>query len=148
MRRKMVGISLLLLVLLAAVSVSLTLLFSGGYERIIGLNWDLDLPRSSGCLYEADSGESFQGDGFRYHVLEYAPGSGLAAALEEQTEERAPAECGAAFIWDGLSVPTDWRPDPAQCRCFTKAHPTDSRNTLWLLLSPDGTRLYAAESFL
>lgn len=52
MRRKMVGISLLLLVLLAAVSVSLTVLFSGGYERIIGLNWDLDLPRSSGCLYE------------------------------------------------------------------------------------------------
>ena len=26
---------------------------------------------------------------------------------------------GAAFIWDGLSVPADWRPDPAQCRCLS-----------------------------
>ena len=73
---------------------------------------------------------------------------GLAAALEEQAEECTPAECGAAFIWDGLSVPADWRPDPAQCRCFSKAHPSDSRNELWLLLSADGTRLNAAESFL
>ena len=148
MKRKALGISLLLLVLPAAAAFFLTTVFSGGYERIINLNWDLDLPRSGGCLYEADSGASFHGDGLRYHVLEYAGGSGLAEALEEQTEEVPPADCPAAEIWEALSVPAKWRPDGAACRCFTKAHPTDGRNRLWLLLSADGTRLYAAESFL
>lgn len=147
MKRKILGVSLLFLVFLAAAALFLTTVF-GGYERIINLNWNLDLPRSSGCLYETDSGESFHGDGLRYHVLEYAPGSGLVKALEEQTEERSPADCPAAEIWEALSVPADWRPDAADCRCFTKAHPTDDRNALWLLLCADGTRLYAAESFL
>lgn len=148
MRRKMLGVSLLLLVLLAAAAFFLATAFGGGYERIIHLNWELSLPRSSGCLYETDSGASFHGDGLRYHVLEYASDSGLAEALEKQTEERSPAECPAAEIWEALSVPTDWQPDLTACRCFTKAHPTDGRNQLWLLLSADGTRLYAAESFL
>lgn len=146
MRRKLFGIFLLVPVLVAA-AVFLTSVFSGGYERIIGLNWSLSLPRSDDCLYEADSGESFQGDGLRYHVLEYEPDSGLAEALEKQTEECAAADCAALKIWESLSVPRDWRPDPEACRCFTKAHPTDGRNELWLLLSADGTRLYAAESF-
>lgn len=148
MKRKILGVSLLLLVFLTAAAFFLTTAFSGGYERIINLNWGLDLPRSSGCLYETDSGASFHGDGLRYHVLEYASGSNLTEALEEQTEERAPADCPAAEIWEALSVPADWQPDLTACRCFTKAHPTDSRNQLWLLLSADGTRLYAAESFL
>lgn len=148
MKRKILGGALLLLILLAAAAFFLTAVFSGGYERIINLNWDLDLPRSSGCLYETDSGSSFHGDGLRYHVLEYADGSGLAEALAEQAEEVLPADCPAAEIWEPLSVPAKWRPDVTSCRCFTKTHPTDSRNALWLLLSADGTRLYAAESFL
>lgn len=142
------SIVLSLLALLAAAGILLAVLFSGGYERTIALNWDLELPRSSGCLYETDSGASFHGDGLRYHVLEYAPGSGLAEALERQTAELSPADCPAEAIWEELSVPMDWRPNPEACRCFTKEHPTDPRNTLCLLLSADGTRLYAAESFL
>lgn len=140
-------IFLALLSLLAA-GILLAVLFSGGYERTIALNWDLELPRSSGCLYDTDSGKSFHGDGLRYHVLEYVAGSGLAEALERQATERSPADCPAKAIWEELSVPMDWRPDPGACRCFTKAHPSDSRNTLCLLLSADGTRLYVAESFL
>ena len=37
----------------------------------------------------------------------------------------SPADCPAEAIWEELSVPMDWRPDPDACRCFTKEHPTD-----------------------
>ena len=138
---------LALLTMLAAAGILLAVLFSGGYEKTIALSWDLELPKSVGCLYETDSGESFHGDGLRYHVLEYAPDSGLAEALEQQTTELSPADCPAADIWEALAVPADWQPRPEICRCFTRDHPSDPRNELFLLLSADGKRLYVAESF-
>lgn len=52
-----------------------TVCFGGDYTLAVALNWDLALPWGDRCVYEADSGASFQGDGFRYHVLEYASGT-------------------------------------------------------------------------
>ena len=121
---------------------------AGGYAWTVNANWELDLPMEDACLYEADDGPSFHGDGLRYHVLEYADTAGLEAALETQTEALASLPAGAEAILDGLSVPADWRPDPAACRGFTAPHPTDERNELYLLLAPDGARLYVLESLL
>ena len=121
---------------------------AGGYAWTVNANWELDLPMEDSCLYESDSGASFHGDGLRYHVLEYADAAGLEAALTGQTEELTDLPAGAEAIREGLSVPADWRPDPAACRGFTAPHPTDERNELCLLLAPDGTRLYVLESLL
>ena len=121
---------------------------AGGCAWTVNANWELDLPMEESCLYEADSGASFHGDGLRYHVLEYADTAGLETALEAQTEALAAFPAGADAILEGLSVPADWRPDPAACRGFTAPHPTDDRNELYLLLAPDGIRLYVLESFL
>ena len=121
---------------------------AGGYAWTVNANWELDLPMEDACLYEADSGASFHGDGLRYHVLEYADTAGLEAALESQTEALTALPAGAEAILEGLSVPADWRPDPAACRGFTAPHPTDDRNELYLLLAPDGIRLYVLESLL
>ena len=121
---------------------------AGGYAWTVNANWELDLPMEEACLYKADSGASFHGDGLRYHVLEYADTAGLETALETQTETIVPFPAGAEAILEELSVPADWRPDPAACRGFTAPHPTDDRNELYLLLAADGARLYVLESFL
>ena len=47
------------------------------YTDVLEKNWDLSLPSSDGAVYETDSGASFLGDGYRYHVLEYADGDAL-----------------------------------------------------------------------
>ena len=121
---------------------------AGGCAWTVNANWELDLPMEESCLYEAVSGASFHGDGLRYHVLEYADTAGLEAALESQTEALTALPAGAEAILEGLSVPADWRPDPAACRGFTAPHPTDERNELYLLLAAGGVRLYVLESFL
>ena len=152
------SVKILLAVLAAAVLLPVLLLLgllapsligdAGGYAWTVNHNWELDLPMEDACLYEADDGPSFHGDGLRCHVLEYADAAGLETALETQTEALASLPAGAEAILDGLSVPADWRPDPAACRGFTAPHPTDERNELYLLLAPDGIRLYVLESFL
>ena len=121
---------------------------AGGYAWTVNHNWELDLPMEDACLYVTDDGPSFHGDGLRYHVLEYADTAGLEAALEAQTEALTALPAGAEAILEGLSVPADWRPDPAACRGFTAPHPTDERNELYLLLAADGARLYVLESLL
>lgn len=51
------------------------------YTAVVELNWGLSLPESREEVYKTDSGPSFHGDGTRYHVLQYAVGSGIESAL-------------------------------------------------------------------
>lgn len=136
------------LCLLAARPMLPVLLHGGDYTGTVALNWGVSLPSSSGCTYEADSGASFHGDGTRYHVLEYPENNALETALSWQ---EAPVETSPAAemtqLLEELSVPEAERPDMERCRWYTTADPDDARNRLYLLLSPDGTRLFILESF-
>lgn len=71
-------------------AVCLLLLFGGcarrGYGEIIRANWDLALPSGYTELYQTDTGESFLGDGVRYHVFGYEDGSALEEAVSWQEE--------------------------------------------------------------
>lgn len=118
------------------------------YTATFTLNWGLSLPESSGCVYEADSGPSFHGDGKRYHVLSYPSGSTIETAVSWQDAplEDAPAE-EITQLMDNLSIPEEERPDLAQCRWYTATASDDPRNCLYLLLSASGTQLYILESF-
>ena len=118
------------------------------YTDVLEKNWDLSLPSSDGAVYETDSGASFLGDGYRYHVLEYADGGELAEILARETEELSSVPAEVTAILDALSVPEDQRPDFDGCRCFVVSDPADERDKGFLLLSADGTRLYVAECFL
>ena len=143
-----VVLAALLVLTAAALAPVLASLAGGGYAGVVNLNWGLDLPMEDACLYETDSGESFHGDGERYHVLEYSPDSGLAKALEREADPLAPSEEAVNEILDGLSVPAERRPDFSDCRWYAATHPTDSRNRLYLGLSGGGTTLCVIESFL
>ena len=118
------------------------------YTATVELNWDLSLPESSEAVYETDSGPSFHGDGERYHVLQYAVGSGIETAIPWQAP---PADAAAAeameALMDDLDVPERQRPDLDKCLWYTAADPSDSRNHLYLLFDPSTLELYILESF-
>lgn len=135
------------LLVITAWPVLSSLLHPGDYTATVALNWGLSLPSGSQCVYEADSGSSFHGDGTRYHVLDYPENSTVNTALSWQG---APSEAHAEAmtqLLDGLSVPEEERPDIARCRWYSATDLDDPRNRLDLLLSPSGTRLYILESF-
>ena len=140
--------AVLALLVITAWPVLSSLLHPGDYTATVALNWGLSLPSGSQCVYEADSGSSFHGDGERYHVLEYAGDGRLEQALAEQATPLPSAENPVTEILDDLSVPADQRPDFADCGVFTADHPSDDRNRLYLLVNSAGTRLYVVEFFL
>lgn len=143
---------------LAIASTGLILLLTGGslrpllvrrdYTAVVKLNWDLALPESWEEIYKADSGSSFHGDGMRYHVLQYAVGSGIESALAWQVP---PVDADAAeaviTLMDSLDIPDRLRPDLESCRWHTAVDPSDSRNHLYLLFDPSTLELYILEFF-
>lgn len=118
------------------------------YTDVLEKNWDLSLPSSDGAVYETDSGASFLGDGYRYHVLEYADSGELTEVLVQETRELSSVPAQVTAILDALSVPADQRPDLDDCRCFAVSDPVDDRDKGYLLLNQSGTRLYVVECFL
>ena len=118
------------------------------YTDVLEKNWDLSMPSSDGAVYETDSGASFLGDGYRYHVLEYADGDALTEVLARETQELSAVPAQVTAILDALSEPEDQRPAFDDCRCFAVSDPVDDRDKGYLLLSQDGTRLYVVECFL
>lgn len=118
------------------------------YTAVVELNWDLSLPESREEIYKTDSGPSFHGDGERYHVLQYAVGSGIESALFWQAPPVDADETEAmGSLMDHLDVPDRLRPDLESCRWHTATDPSDSRNHLYLLFDPSTLELYILESF-
>lgn len=143
---------------LAMVSSGLILLLTGGslrpllvrrdYTATVALNWDLSLPESWEEIYKTDSGPSFHGDGTRYHVLQYAVGSGIESALAWQAPPVDVSEAEAMeTLMDGLDVPDRLRPDLESCRWHTAVDPSDSRDHLYLLFDSSTLELYILEFF-
>ena len=93
-------------------------------------------------------GPSFHGDGERYHVLQYAVGSGIESALFWQAPPVDADETEAmGSLMDHLDVPDRLRPDLESCRWHTATDPSDSRNHLYLLFDSSTLELYILESF-
>lgn len=134
------------------------LLLSGcgarGYAPVLRANWDLALPDACRETYEIDSGESFQGDGVRYHVYALEDADALAAVLEDwsgragqSTDENRLTEKAEEYLTE-LSVPVEEQPAYENCLCWFKAGEDDSRDQILLLLDKEAGRLYVMESFM
>lgn len=118
------------------------------YTQILALNWELTLPSYEKEIYTTDSGQSFHGDGERYHVFRYGADSPISTAVSWQSGEDAAVVSGTEAILNTLDVPEEHRPDFAHCQWFTKPHPSDTRNKLYLLWDSGTRELYVAELFL
>lgn len=134
------------------------LLLSGcgarGYAPVLRANWDLALPDACRETYEIDSGESFQGDGVRYHVYALEDADALAAVLEDwsgragqSTDENRLTEKAEEYLTE-LSVPTEEWPAYENCLCWFKVGENDSRDQILLLLDKEAGRLCVIESFM
>ena len=75
------------------------------YEEMYKGSWGFLLPKSSKYeeIYEKDTGASFHGDGYRYHVYTYELEDGIAEMIEwHNTEGRTkyfPSYCEAVENW-------------------------------------------------
>lgn len=92
------------------------------YFPVIEANWGVVFPEEAqwDSVYQCDSGPSFHGDGWRYHVYTYAQETPVAALFSwsEETGEALFSKTyrDASEDWlNQLEVPSALRPDYASC---------------------------------
>lgn len=147
MKRKQFFADLLLLLAGTVLTACASLIF--GYGAVLKANWGISLPAGAQEIYEQDSGESFLGDGLRYHVFSCEAGTRL--SFDWETEERATlfheSRRAAAEDWlSQLSVPAEEWPDFEKSACWYQSQSDNSE--LLLFWDESAGRLYALESFL
>lgn len=139
----LVGIGLFIVIFsglskpLAAVSVK-------PYTEIIKANWNISLPDLNNEIYSLSSEPSFQGDGPRYHVLDYKNSDTEKLFLNWNEERNIYIESDIYKITDKLNVSSKYMPDFSHKYKYYIKTKTDS-STLYLVFAVDSKKLYVIE---
>ena len=80
------------------------------YSNIIKSNWNIELPSEYIEIYSDDSGESFLGDGERYHVFKYEDNSNIDKVLDWKTGKNDSIESNVKRIISSLDIPSEYSP--------------------------------------
>lgn len=81
------------------------------YAHVIEANWSIMLPTSYDEIYKIDSGQSFLGDGQRFHVFEVRNQSDVIDALAWTNGPNSTIEESVTTLIRALKVDSAYRPD-------------------------------------
>jgi hypothetical protein len=137
-------ITSILIILLVAVLGSYVL--NQRYTLAIERNWSIQLPRSYDELYVIDSGQSFLGDGERFHVFEYRDNHDVIAALSWENGPNTDIEDSISKILKSLGASATFTPDFKSEYLYSTHVRSDGYSTLYLVFFESTHRLYLIES--
>lgn len=144
---------LFLILLLAVVVFPFFFSRNSSYLSVIEANWELTFPEDARwkLLYQADSGPSPHGDGWRYHVYAYEQEEVAASMLpwSRETGKTVFQESYslAAETWlNAIQVPQEERPDYDACLVWFSSQHDNSQ--ILIFRDPQRKTLYVAENFL
>ena len=123
----------------------------GSYVKVVLMNWKLELPSGGKETYSAHDEASFNGDGVRYHVIEYDASAEIAHLAGFDGEERETIfsetlEAAAESWLDELNVPREQRPDYSACDWLYRRQADNSE--LIIYRSAEKNTLYIIENFM
>lgn len=114
------------------------------YGNIIKENWNVELPLKYKEIYSIDSGDSFLGDGKRYHVFEYDKDNNLAKVLNWQSTENPIMESSVSNILKDLKVPEEYMPKLEDDYKYYFKTEEDS-SELYIIFIEKENKVYVAE---
>ena len=120
---------------------------NNGCESTIAYNWNLQEFKEADLkeVYHRDSGESFHGDGIRYHVFEYDDNEYTDGMFDwKPAEDSASANTAEGWL-DEIGVSQGQRPEYGNCTFWREKK---DGNELIVFRSEAEKRLYVAEAFM
>lgn len=116
------------------------------YSNIIKSNWEIELSSSYKEIYSSDSGPSFLGDGYRYHIFEYKTSNDIKDSLDWQTYKNPSMELDINNILSELKVPNEYLP-PFDCEYKHFFKSKDDYSKLYIVFNEKESKIYVAEHF-
>lgn len=119
---------------------------NNNYTNIIKSNWQIELPSGYKVIYSCDSGDSFLGDGQRYHVFEYKENSNIDKTLNWKSDKDINIESDVFKIISSLDTPDEYLPKFEEH--YKYYYQTESYGSkLYIILSENKDIIYIIENF-
>lgn len=134
-----IGVVGCVIILLSACAYSIQ-----GYTSAIYTNWSIQLPSSYTEVYSTDDGQSFNGDGRRYHVFQYEDINDIENSLNWKTNKNTIAENQVIEIMNNLDIDEMYLMKFDQTYKYVEKYGGDG-SSLFLILIED--MLYVVEEF-
>lgn len=115
-----------------------------GYTSAIYTNWSIQLPSSYTEVYSTDDGQSFNGDGRRYHVFQYEDINDIENSLDWKTNKNTIIENQVIEIMNNLDIDDMYLLNFDQTYKYVEKYDGDG-SSLFLILVED--MLYIVEEF-
>ena len=115
-----------------------------GYTSAIYTNWSIQLPSSYTEVYSTDDGQSFNGDGRRYHVFQYVDKNDITDNLIWKTNKNTIVENQVIEIMNNLDIDDMYLINFDQTYKYIEKYSGDG-SSLFLILIED--MLYSVEEF-
>jgi hypothetical protein len=112
------------------------------YTSAINTNWSIQLPSSYTEVYSTDDGQSFNGDGRRYHVFQYEDINDIENSLNWKTNKNTIVENQVIEIMINLDIDDMYLLNFDQTYKYVEKYDGDG-SSLFLILIED--RLYVVE---
>lgn len=147
-KRRWITVLVLILVSIGGILVSEAIKEYNGYSNIIQANWKIELPEEYEEVYVCDSGESFLGDGERYHVFQYEENKDIDKALDWKENKNIGIESAVTEILLNLNIDTMYAPNfEEKYKYYFQKDDTDF-SKLYIIFSKKENRIYIAETIL
>lgn len=141
------------IIIICAIAVGILLYLNSNYSITLKTNWGFHMPIKSRCveIYENDTGDSFHGDGNRYHVFSYKNEDGIKAMFTWSSAEKETAYhfCYSEAVnkWlDEINVPDEQYPNFSQCLWWYDKQEDNSE--IIVMWDSQEKKVYIVESFM
>ena len=114
------------------------------YTSAINTNWSIQLPSSYTEVYSTNDGQSFNGDGRRYHVFQYEEINDIENSLDWKTNKNTIVENQVIEIMSNLDIDDMYLLNFDQTYKYVEKYGGDG-SSLFLILIED--MLYVVEEF-
>lgn len=115
-----------------------------GYTSAIYTNWSIQLSNNYTEVYSTDDGQSFNGDGRRYHVFQYEDINDIENSLDWKTNKNTIVENQVIEIMNNLDIDDIYLLNFDQTYKYVEKYDGDG-SSLFLILIED--MLYSVEEF-
>jgi len=119
------------------------------YTTTIKMNWSISLPVPTKQLFSIDnSGDSWFGDGVRYHVFTYHESTKIIKSLEWKSGRYPPVEIEILKVLETIGVPEANLPDFQRNYLYYTKKDRAFISTIYLIYFTDTKTLYVIEDII
>ena len=147
------AIFIITILVICAISFGILRYLNSNYSMVLKMNWGFQMPATSKCIeiYENDTGDSFHGDGNRYHVFSYKSEDDIKSMFTWSSEENKTIyhSCYSEAVNEWLkeiNVSDEQYPDYSKCVYWYDNQEDNSE--IIVMWDSQAKKVYIVESFM